>query len=66
MYTRWEVWRPRYESIVKRLGLDPSADAEVARVLNDLLPEPDLDGIASILHGRECVVLGAGPSLDED
>ncbi|MEM2908300.1 MAG: 6-hydroxymethylpterin diphosphokinase MptE-like protein [Candidatus Hadarchaeales archaeon] len=63
---RWEVWHPRYETIVKRLGLDPVADAEAAKALDGLLPDPDLEGMANILRGRECVVFGAGPSLDED
>lgn len=63
---RWQTWRPWYEEIVGRLGLDAAADLEAARALNDLLPEPNLEGMAGILRGRECVVFGAGPSLDED
>jgi uncharacterized Rossmann fold enzyme len=63
---RWEIWRPRYESIVKRLGLNALADVKAAKVLNDLLPKPNFDGLANILRGKECVVFGAGPSLDED
>jgi len=63
---RWEIWRPWYDRIVKRLGLDREADQEAARVLDELLPEPRLAGLRNLIRGRECVVFGAGPSLDID
>jgi len=63
---RWSVWRPWYIRIVERLGLDQEADANAAKVLDDLLPEPDIAGLRRSVGSRDCVVLGAGPSLDED
>jgi hypothetical protein len=63
---RWELWRPRYEKIVARLGLDKEADEAAAKTLNDLLPKPDIGKLTSLVKGKECIVLGAGPSLDED
>lgn len=63
---RWELWKPWYDKISARLNLDKRADAEAARVLNQLLPEPDIKAVAEIIRGRECVVIGAGPSLEED
>ena len=63
---RWETWCSWYKGIVDRLGLDEERDREAAKVLNELLPGPDLAGLARIVRGRECVVLGAGPSLDVD
>jgi uncharacterized Rossmann fold enzyme len=62
---RWELWGPRYEEICRRLRLDPSADLEAARVLNDLLPQPELEKLMEMIEDRECVVFGAGPSLEE-
>ena len=63
---RWELWQPWYEKIVERLGIDSKADRSAARLLNDLLPKPQLNGLAKIIGGRECIVFGAGPSLDID
>lgn len=63
---RWEVWEPWYEKIAKRLKLDRDADQEAARLLNELLPEADVRELKRIVQGRECIVLGAGPSLDAD
>ncbi|MEM2878813.1 MAG: 6-hydroxymethylpterin diphosphokinase MptE-like protein [Candidatus Hadarchaeales archaeon] len=62
----WETWKPWYDKIVLQLGINRKADEEAARVLNSLLPEPDLDGIRNLLSGRECVVFGAGPSLEKN
>ncbi|MGQ9788615.1 MAG: 6-hydroxymethylpterin diphosphokinase MptE-like protein [Candidatus Hadarchaeaceae archaeon] len=63
---RWTLWRPWYYKIVEKLGLDERADLEAANQLNKLLPEPNLKALAGIIRGRECIVLGAGPSLEED
>jgi uncharacterized Rossmann fold enzyme len=52
--------------IVERLGLDPEADLEASKVLDDILPEPDIAELKKLIYGKDCVVLGAGPSLDED
>ncbi|RLG57170.1 MAG: 6-hydroxymethyl-7,8-dihydropterin pyrophosphokinase, partial [Hadesarchaea archaeon] len=62
----WENWKPRYMQIVRRLNIDPKADENAARVLEGLLPESDLSGLKKIVHGRECVIFGAGPSLETD
>jgi uncharacterized Rossmann fold enzyme len=61
---KWESWKPYYEEICRKLGLNPAADLEAAHVLNDLLPEPELEGLASLIRGKGCVVFGAGPSLE--
>jgi uncharacterized Rossmann fold enzyme len=63
---RWRVWRPWYTKIVKRLGLDPEADLEAAKVLDSILPELDIAELKKLVHGKDCVVLGAGPSLEND
>lgn len=62
---RWELWKPWYDRIVERLDLDRGTDREAARVLDELLPEPRLD-LRELIHGRECIIFGAGPSLDTD
>ncbi len=63
---RWEIWKPWYDRIVERLGLDRKADERAARVLDELLPEPEPGGLRELVRGRECIVFGAGPSLDAD
>jgi hypothetical protein len=63
---RWELWRPQYGKIVRRLNLNIGADEAAAKILNDLLPKPELKKLASLINGKECIVLGAGPSLDTD
>ncbi len=63
---RWELWKPRYDRIVEQLGLDRKADEDAAKVLDELLPEPNLAGLMDLVRGRECIILGAGPSLDAD
>lgn len=62
----WNLWRPWYERIVSRLDLNPLEDWRAAKALNELLPEPDLTGLSKLIRGKECVVLGAGPSLEVD
>ncbi len=63
---RWNLWAPQYHRIVEQLGLDQEADRDVAEVLERILLEPDIPGLKEAVSGRDCVVLGAGPSLDED
>lgn len=63
---RWRVWRPWYMKIVERLGLDPEADLEASKVLDDILSEPNIAELKKLIYGKDCVVLGAGPSLEED
>ncbi len=63
---RWELWRPWYDRIVERLGLDRKADENAAKMLDEILPEPQLGGLENLLRGCECIVFGAGPSLDAD
>lgn len=63
---RWKLWKPWYEMIVERLKLDKRADENAARVLDGLLPRQNISGLRKIVKNRECIVFGAGPSLDED
>jgi len=63
---RWELWRPWYDEIVRRLNLDIVADEAAAKILNDILPKPEIEKLTSLVKEKECIVLGAGPSLDND
>ena len=63
---RWELWEPWYLRIAGRLGLDRGEDERAARLLSEAFPPPRLEELAERVRGRECVVLGAGPSLEED
>jgi len=63
---RWELWEPWYLRIAERLGLSREEDERAARLLSEAFPPPRLEELAERVRGRECVVLGAGPSLEED
>jgi len=63
---RWNLWHPWYGRIVEQLGLDQGADTDAAKVLDGILPERDIGGLMELIGARECVVLGAGPSLGKD
>lgn len=63
---RWEIWESWYNQIVKRLKLNPRADEDAAKLLDGFLPTPDIQKLTNIIRGHECVVFGAGPSLDLD
>jgi hypothetical protein len=63
---RWETWKPRYEEIVQRLKLDRRADEGAALALDAILSPPEFSRFESIVRGKDCVVFGAGPSLDGD
>jgi len=52
--------------IVERLGIDTEADLRASKVLGDILPEPDIAELKKRVYGKDCVVLGAGPSLEDD
>ncbi len=62
----WDLWHPWYDRVVERLGLDRESDANAPRVFEGMLPDPDFAGLSALISGRECVILGAGPSLGED
>lgn len=66
MNVRWNLWHPWYGRIVEQLKLDQEADEDAAKVLDGILPEPDITGLMELIGARECVILGAGPSLEED
>ena len=63
---RWEIWRPWYDDITRRLGLNRRADRQAAERLNALLPQPNIEGLKKVVRGHDCIVFGAGPSLDAD
>lgn len=62
----WDVWRPWYERIAAELGLDGGMDKAAAELLDSILPEPEIEELAGMVRGKECIVLGAGPSLVGD
>lgn len=62
----WEIWRDEYEEIVNRLGLDPEEDRRTAEVMDELIAKSDLSELGNLISGEECIVFGAGPSLEED
>lgn len=62
----WETWRPKYEQISKRLGLDQKSDEKSAIILNKLIPKSDIMDLKKLIKEKECIIFGAGPSLEMD
>lgn len=62
----WEIWREKYRTITDQLGLDSGEDRRAAEILSDLVPEPDLTELENLISGEECIIFGAGPSLEKD
>ncbi|KXB01940.1 hypothetical protein AKJ44_01820 [candidate division MSBL1 archaeon SCGC-AAA261F17] len=63
---RWILWQPWYDQIVEKLELDKEADYDTAKILEEILPESDVTGLAELVSDKECIILGAGPSLETD
>jgi uncharacterized Rossmann fold enzyme len=63
---RWELWEPWYLRITERLRLSRKEDERAAKLLSNFFPPPRVEGLLERVKGRECLVLGAGPSLEED
>ena len=62
----WKVWKPKYDEIVKRLKLNEESDRKSAKIISEILPEIDQTELKKKIDGRECIVFGAGPSLEKD
>ena len=63
---KWEVWEPKYREIVKKLNLNEDEDRKAAQILKELLPKNDQTALKKQIKGEDCIVFGAGPSLDRD
>lgn len=62
----WKIWRQRYVEIVDRLGLDVEMDREASELLNGLVRSSEISKLVGLIDGKECIVFGAGPSLEAD
>ncbi|KXB06039.1 hypothetical protein AKJ51_04305 [candidate division MSBL1 archaeon SCGC-AAA382A20] len=63
---KWEKWKPKYEQIVDKLKLDKDEDIRAGRILSKLINGSNLSDLENLLQGNECIVFGAGPSLEKD
>lgn len=63
----YERWKRFYKSIINEFGYSEEKDIESARILDEILREKDVDGnlkrLKDLIHGKDVVVFGAGPSL---
>lgn len=62
----WSKWKPKYEWIVKKLKLNRTEDERAAKILNRLINSSKLPDLKKLIEGNECIVFGAGPSLEKD
>ena len=61
-----EAWQPWYKKIVKKLELDARTDATAPQIFEQILAHAKIEKLAELVKGKECIIFGAGPSLDED
>ncbi|MFQ5762156.1 MAG: 6-hydroxymethylpterin diphosphokinase MptE-like protein [Candidatus Bathyarchaeia archaeon] len=63
-----DVWRPWYQRIAARLGLNAKLDQAAADLLSSLLSRKGLeaDALKAKFRGRSLLVAGAGPSLEKN
>lgn len=62
----WKIWRDKYSEIVYRLDLDPEMDKKAAELLAGIVGEVEISPVKSLVNDSECIVFGAGPSLELD
>lgn len=63
---KWETWRRKYKQIVKRLNLETEMDRLASKKLGELLVRVPIKELRDRIQGTECIVFGAGPSLEKD
>ncbi len=63
---KWKDWEPKYREIVKRLNLSVEDDRSAAHKLKNLISNFDSSKLRNLIGGKECIVFGAGPSLEKD
>ncbi len=63
----WSRWSETYQWIVETLGINPETDYHAVEVLSQLINGNSLSpaDLKGLITGRNAIVLGAGPSLDE-
>lgn len=62
----WKDWKPKYEKIVDKLNLDEESDRLAGHILKRIISNFDPSGLEEIIEGEECIIFGAGPSLERD
>lgn len=63
-----DVWWSWYNSIVKRFGYKRSMDQLATDILSNLIVDraTDLQALRARIYGRPVLVIGAGPSVEDD
>lgn len=68
-WMEWSEWSPFYNDIVEKLEIDPSGDYEataiLSRLLTDVDPNPLIMALEKKISGKDVVVFGSGPSLED-
>ncbi|MFP4005529.1 MAG: 6-hydroxymethylpterin diphosphokinase MptE-like protein [Candidatus Hadarchaeia archaeon] len=62
----WTIWKKKYDQIQDRLNIDMAKDQLSAQILKNILVDFSLDHLRKMVRGKNCMVFGAGPSLDAD
>ena len=58
-------WEPIYKEILNDFKYDLNADKKSAQILDNLLSKrQDVNILEELIHGKDVVVFGAGPSLE--
>ncbi|MHA1905808.1 MAG: 6-hydroxymethylpterin diphosphokinase MptE-like protein [Candidatus Thorarchaeota archaeon] len=64
----WKDWKPFYDEIIVKLGINSLEDYKATRILSQLIteirPAPLIARLEKAVNGRDVVVFGGGPSLE--
>ena len=65
---KFEEWEPYYKAILEDFGWTPEGDEEAARIMAPLLPDPApaLRRLKKLIKGRDVLVCGKAPRLEDD
>jgi len=66
MNMEYDEWEPTYKEILYDFGFDQGMDDEAALLLSDLLGDDAIDLLFTILKGKDVVICGNGPSLNDE
>jgi uncharacterized Rossmann fold enzyme len=65
---KYEDWEPYYRAILEDFGWTPDGDEQAARIMAPMLPDPavTLSGLRKLIDGRDVLVCGKAPRLQDD
>ena len=66
MNMEYDEWEPTYKKILNDFGFDQGMDDEAALLLSHLLDDDAIELLFTRLKGKDVVICGNGPSLNDE